>query len=412
MRRGMIKLEHISKEYTLGKIGTGSLMRDLQSRRAKRRGQDDPNIKLGRLPKVGATIRALDDLSFSVDEGERVGIIGANGAGKTTLLRVISQITSPTEGSLYLNGRVASLLEVGTGFHMELTGRENIYLNGAVLGMKREYIDERLEEIIDFSECRSFIDTPVKRYSSGMLVRLGFAVAAHLDSEILIMDEVLAVGDAKFQRKCIETMQRMSREERRTILYVSHVLPTVIDLCDRCLVMERGRVVFDGAPEEAVQVYLSIQMRAQQNQYSFDGVSREAIFAESGTALRSLEIVDAEGEIRFRILWDNALENEELFFRMVVHHQNGDIVGIADSLALDNGQGEALAAEISFDTKMLAPGNYYFYPQLLARRGAKVLILDAPWQTILFECPFLNALPSWDHRMYGHIPFEKLRVKE
>ena len=196
----VLKVDNIKKRYRLGVIGGGTLQGDIQSWWARIRGKEDPNLKIGSDTNTKrGSFMALDGISFEVKKGERLGIIGGNGAGKSTTLKLLSRVTAPTEGTIYINGRISSMLEVGTGFHPELTGRENVYLNGAILGMSKEEVDKKIEDIIDFSECRQFIDTPVKRYSSGMYVKLAFSVAAHLDSEILIMDEVLAVGDKNFQ---------------------------------------------------------------------------------------------------------------------------------------------------------------------------------------------------------------------
>ena len=259
MEELMIKIENVSKQYKLGQIGGTTLRDELQRRRAKRRGEEDPTSKIGaRKYESGETFMALDGVSFEVKKGERVGIIGHNGAGKSTLLKLISRVTAPTAGSIKLNGRVASMLEVGTGFHPELTGRENTYMNGAILGMTRKEIDAKIEDIIEFSECRQFIDTPVKRYSSGMYVKLAFSVAAHLDSEIMIMDEVLAVGDIAFQKKCLEKMSDVSKSQGRTILYVSHNMNTIRQLCDRVIVLDHGKVVFDGDVEVSIGVYMNV----------------------------------------------------------------------------------------------------------------------------------------------------------
>ena len=218
----VLKVDNVKKKYRLGVIGGGTLQGDLQSWWARIRGKEDPNSKIGEDPTAkNGTFMALKGISFEVKKGERLGIIGGNGAGKSTTLKILSRVTAPTEGTVYINGRISSMLEVGTGFHPELTGRENIYLNGAILGMTKEEVDRKMEDIIEFSECRQFIDTPVKRYSSGMYVKLAFSVAAHLDSEILIMDEVLAVGDVNFQQKCLQKMRSLSEEESRTVLYVS-----------------------------------------------------------------------------------------------------------------------------------------------------------------------------------------------
>lgn len=253
----VIKTEHLSKEYRLGVIGSGTLRRDLQSWYARRRGKEDPNRKIGdKLYTKYDTFLALDDINIEINRGERVGIIGANGAGKSTFLKLLSRVTSPTYGEFSFRGRIASMLEVGTGFNGELTGRENIYLNGAILGMSKAEIDIKIDSIIKFSECERFIDTPVKRYSSGMFVKLAFAVAAHLDSEIMIMDEILAVGDMQFQNKCLNKMRELALNENRTILYVSHNMNTIRELCNRCIVFSQGKVVFDGDVEEAIKIYL------------------------------------------------------------------------------------------------------------------------------------------------------------
>lgn len=253
----VIKTENLTKEYKLGVIGSGTLRHDLQSWYARKRGKDDPNLKIGANQySAGDRFLALDSLDIEIDRGERVGIIGANGAGKSTFLKLLSRVTSPTEGEIKFRGRIASMLEVGTGFHGELTGRENIYLNGAILGMSKAEITEKIDKIIEFSECEKFIDTPVKRYSSGMFVKLAFAVAAHLDAEILIMDEVLAVGDMQFQKKCIAKMRELALNENRTVLYVSHNMNTIRELCSRCIVLDHGKKIFDGDVESAIKIYL------------------------------------------------------------------------------------------------------------------------------------------------------------
>lgn len=248
----ILKVQNLKKKYKLGLIGGGSLQADLISAWSKLRNKEDPNTQIGSEQVSSGSFFALKGISFEVREGDRLGIIGGNGAGKSTTLKILSHVTSPTEGEVYLNGRISSLLEVGTGFHPELTGRENIYLNGAILGMTKKEVSEKIEDIIDFSECRQFIDTPVKRYSSGMYVKLAFAVAAHLNSEILIMDEVLAVGDMKFQKKCLNKMKSLATDENRTILYVSHNMNTIKQLCNRCIVLDKGEIIFDGGVDQAI----------------------------------------------------------------------------------------------------------------------------------------------------------------
>ena len=248
-----IQVSHVSKRYRRGQIGYGTLQADLQSHWAALRGREDPNRRIG--AKDGSFL-ALDDVSLTVPAGETLGIIGRNGAGKSTLLKLLSRITAPTEGTIDLWGRVSALLEVGTGFNLQMTGRENVYLNGAILGMTKREITDKLDSIIEFSEIGDFIDTPVKRYSSGMKVKLGFSVAAHLTCEIMMMDEVLAVGDAAFREKSQAKLREAARDQGRTVLYVSHNLDSVKALCDRCIVLDKGQLVFDGAPDAAVAYYL------------------------------------------------------------------------------------------------------------------------------------------------------------
>ena len=256
-----IKIDHVSKEYRLGAIGGGTLRGDLQSFWARVRHKEDPNLKIGETQITGKNQRflALEDVSFDVKKGEIVGIIGHNGAGKSTLLKLLSRVTAPTKGEIGINGRIASMLEVGTGFHPELTGRENVYMNGAILGMTKAEITRKFDEIVEFAEMSKFIDTPVKRYSSGMYVKLAFAVAAHLDSEILVMDEVLAVGDMKFQEKCLGKMSDVSNQEGRTVLYVSHNMNTIRNLCKRCVVLDHGHNIFDGEVSDAIDIYSSVE---------------------------------------------------------------------------------------------------------------------------------------------------------
>jgi lipopolysaccharide transport system ATP-binding protein len=266
----ILKAENISKQYRLGVVGTGTISHDLNRWWHRIRGKEDPFLKIGavndRSAKANSNyVWALKDINFEVKRGEVLGIIGKNGAGKSTLLKILSRVTIPTAGEVKTKGRIASLLEVGTGFHPELTGRENIYLNGAILGMTKTEIKAKEEEIIEFSGCQMYVDTPVKRYSSGMRVRLAFAVAAFLEPDILVIDEVLAVGDAEFQKKAIGKMQDISKGDGRTVLFVSHNMAAVKSLCTRAIVLEHGRVVFEGGTDETVGYYMSINNQ-QNNQ--------------------------------------------------------------------------------------------------------------------------------------------------
>ena len=260
-----IEFNHVGKQYRLGLVSTGTISHDLNRwwQTAILR-KEDPYLKIGsvndRTQKADSDyVWALRDIDFKVEQGDVVGIIGKNGAGKSTLLKLLSKVTGPTVGSIRARGRIASLLEVGTGFHQEMTGRENIFMNGAILGMTKAEIASKLDEIVDFSGCERYLDTPVKRYSSGMMVRLGFAVAAHLDPEILVVDEVLAVGDAEFQKKAIGKMQDVSRGEGRTVLFVSHNMASIRSLCKSGVLLDKGRVLYRGGVNEAVDLYLQGQ---------------------------------------------------------------------------------------------------------------------------------------------------------
>lgn len=255
-----ISVEGLSKAYQLGDYGTSTLSRDIERYWARIRGKKDPFLRIGEMNDrttqgKSDVVWCLRELNFEIEQGDTVGIIGRNGAGKSTLLKILSRITSPTTGSVKIKGRVASLLEVGTGFHPELTGRENIYLNGAILGMRKLEINRKFAEIVEFSGVERYIDTPVKRYSSGMYVRLAFAVAAHLESEILIIDEVLAVGDAEFQKKCLGKMGQVSKSEGRTVLFVSHNMAAVKTLCNKGIVLANGQLIYQNKQLEAVNFY-------------------------------------------------------------------------------------------------------------------------------------------------------------
>lgn len=256
-----IRAENISKQYRLGEVGTGTISHDLNRFWAKLRGKEDPYLKIGesndRSAKGGSDyVWSLKDINFEIEKGDAVGIIGRNGAGKSTLLKLLSRVTKPTTGHFEVNGRIASLLEVGTGFNPEMTGRENIFLNGAILGMRRHEIKRKFDEIVDFAGVERYIDTPVKRYSSGMYVRLAFAVAAHLESEILIVDEVLAVGDAEFQKKCLGKMGDVSKGEGRTVLFVSHNMDAVKKLCNTGIMLHNGTMLHSGSIDSTLDTYL------------------------------------------------------------------------------------------------------------------------------------------------------------
>jgi lipopolysaccharide transport system ATP-binding protein len=270
----VIKVENLSKAYQLGQIGTGTISRDLERYWARIRGKEDPFLKIGETndqstKATSDVVWSLKDLNFDIEEGDAVGIIGKNGAGKSTLLKILSRVTAPTTGSAKIKGRIASLLEVGTGFHPELSGRENIYLNGAILGMRKAEIKRKFDEIVDFSGVERYIDTPVKRYSSGMYVRLAFAVAAHLESEILIVDEVLAVGDAEFQKKCLGKMSDVSKGEGRTILFVSHNMSLINQLCLKTIYLDNGTIFSFANTNLSIDSYLSNQRVSVKNELEY-----------------------------------------------------------------------------------------------------------------------------------------------
>ncbi len=359
-----VRVEHVSKEYRLGAIGGATLRGEIQSALARLFHKEDPNLKIGeKAHGKNERFLALNDLSFDIKKGETVGIIGRNGAGKSTILKLICRVTAPTKGNIYLNGRITSMLEVGTGFHPELTGRENVYLNGAILGMSKAEIEKKFDEIVEFSEVGQFIDTPVKRYSSGMKVKLAFSVASHLDSEILIMDEVLAVGDVSFQNKCINRMKKVSEEEGRTVLYVSHNMATVKSLCNRCIVLSHGQLAFEGETDEAIAVYM--QNEKLDNTVFFD-VAEEKRHPKCNKRhlMQNLHLYDSKSNVfeygekfPFRITWNSENDNEKLRMKMVINGIDTTPVGVVFGGELAHTKGEN-SADFEFDTSFLVPGKY------------------------------------------------------
>lgn len=307
MGRVVIRVENLSKQYRLGKIGTGSLGHDLNRWWYAVRGKEDPYLKIGEendrnRKNISKYVWALKDISFEIQQGDVIGIIGRNGAGKSTLLKILSRTTLPSVGSVKIKGRMASLLEVGTGFHPELTGRENIFLNGAILGMKRLEIKSKFDEIVDFSGVEKYIDTPVKRYSSGMYVRLAFAVAAHLEPEILIVDEVLAVGDSEFQKKALGKMESVSKGEGRTVLFVSHNMGAISQLCKKGIFLRNGLLKRIGPVEEIVQSYLESSYSSEME------VSFQAVPKMKAQVLNA-KLVDDLGRLRNEF----AINNNPIF---------------------------------------------------------------------------------------------------
>lgn len=363
----MIRVRNVKKRYKLGQIGGGTLRGDLQSWWARKRGKEDPNTLIGTDQRlIGTTFMALNGLNFDVYKGEAVGIIGSNGAGKSTLLKLLTHVTAPTEGDIDLYGRVASMLEVGTGFHPEMTGRENVYLNGAILGMTRAEIDAKMDEIIEFSEVGDFIDTPVKRYSSGMYVKLAFSVAAHLDSEIMIMDEVLAVGDMKFQKKCLTKMRQAAKRDGKTVLYVSHNMATIRDLCDRCIVLDQGKIVFDGNVDEGISLYLATKSRST-DFVDYTDYKRDNWFHRDNLRLKtvqfrvaSVESVERTQPVRAEYLITAREATHHAGLRFEVRDEVGNPLATSCLYHLELQPGENRFV-VEYDLQVLSPGQYSNY---------------------------------------------------
>lgn len=417
----MIEIKNISKEYRLGAIGGRTLNAEIQSKIAKLRGKEDPNSKIGaRQHEHNERFLALDGVSFNVQPGEAVGIIGHNGAGKSTLLKLISRVTAPSSGEIILRGRVASMLEVGTGFHPELTGRENVYLNGAILGMTKAEINRKFDQIVEFAEMEQFIDTPVKRYSSGMYVKLAFSVAAHLDSEIMIMDEVLAVGDAKFQNKCLGKMGDEAQSNNRTILYVSHNMSTIQRLCTRVIVLDHGKVAYDGDTAGGVARYLSVN-RDEATMSYLDNIERNMACKLKVKMLKAWlpekeNNLYVQGEkFRFRLQWNVNADVYNLVLRIYVNHMTSSPVGFTTVAFGDLKAGALMESEIEVELPGILPGTYYI--------GAEFHEIDSSganqWHDFIqnmLQIEILenrNILPGgpadhtnkipWNHNMWGSL---------
>ena len=365
MSSTIIRIADICKEYRLGQIGGTTLQHELQSWWARKRGKEDPNRRLGKTRAEGQRFLALDHINLEISAGEALGIIGRNGAGKSTLLKLLCGVTAPTSGEIDLYGRVASMLEVGTGFHSEMTGRENIYMNGAILGMSRREINAKLDEIISFSEIEEFIDTPVKRYSSGMYVKLAFSVAAHLDSEILIMDEVLAVGDMLFQRKCLEKMRQEAGSQGKTVLYVSHNMSTIRQLCDRCAVLDEGKLVFVGNTEEAIALYMKSE-RSASIACDLSLIERKSIKYHDTAMLlyarypNKSDIKFGEGEkARLQLTWrnNNSADSICMRFELWTLDDVPQASYVLRNLKMDPYQQEVVY-EFTLDLSEVVPGEY------------------------------------------------------
>ena len=417
-----LKLTGIKKKYKLGQIGGGTLTADLQSWWARVRGKEDPNTLIGTDQRlVGKTFMALNGIDLTVYKGEALGIIGGNGAGKSTMLKLLCRVTAPTEGEIDIYGRIASMLEVGTGFNGEMTGRENVYMNGAILGMTKAEIDAKMEDIIEFSEVRDFIDTPVKRYSSGMFVKLAFSVAAHLDSEIMIMDEVLAVGDMAFQKKCLDKMRSAATVDGRTVLYVSHNMNTIRTLCDRCIVLEKGKMIFDGDVDDAIEIYMNSAHREwSEGQVEFDlrETRTRSPYFPGNAKVTWLKLMDKEtavyssGEmVRMQIRVETKREYKDLRLRIELRYSDDSPVGTMPNVSLgycDVGQREY---EVEFTPMNLTNGKYrvdmvLFEIDDFGNSYDEELLLPA--------CYFEVQQPEdivWNTRTWGHIRFPDAKVR-
>jgi lipopolysaccharide transport system ATP-binding protein len=396
----VIEISHLSKLYNLGQIGTGTVSRDLERwYKMKIRGQEDPFLKIGetnnrKTKSISDVVYSLKDINLEINQGDALGIIGKNGAGKSTLLKIISRVTSQTTGQIKIKGRVASLLEVGTGFHPELTGRENIFLNGAILGMRKKEIIRKLDEIIDFSDVERYIDTPVKRYSSGMYVRLAFAVAAHLESEIMIVDEVLAVGDAAFQKKCLGKMGDVSKGEGRTVLFVSHNMGAVRQLCQKGIVLTDGELSFSGTSHEAIDTYLLDNQNTDVS-HKFEkivpeGKDIELIYAELldiNDKQRTLFDISEDIVVNLTVLCKKKIPN--CYGYIVVKNRQGEFLIETDTFDYSPNCLEDLKVgenkfQVKIKSNILAYGDYIFYITF-ASSFATTFMIDKPGDILAFS---------------------------
>ncbi|WP_298258708.1 ABC transporter ATP-binding protein [Bradyrhizobium sp.] len=371
MSRVIISAESLTKTYRLGVINHDTLRGEIRSWWARKRGLPDPTLKIGNSPSPRSrpTFNALEDITFDVKPGETVGFIGKNGAGKSTLLKILSRVAAPNKGRVRIRGRVSSLLEVGTGFHPELTGRENVYLNGAILGMTKDEIRRKFDEIVAFAEIAEFIDTPVKRYSSGMYIRLAFAVAAHLEPEILIVDEVLAVGDYEFQRKCLGKMKDV-RTEGRTVLFVSHNMTAVNNLCVRSILLEKGKIVADGLSADVTRTYLGMSSTRTQSHWQFADPSdgrkrayiREAFILDADNGSREAYELTQDLQIGLRYRLPEPIRGLTVGLQILSEENNETLISLTDSeldqSRLETREAGDYVAHIRVPARILNTGTY------------------------------------------------------
>ncbi len=415
-----IKVSNVKKKYKLGQIGGGTLKADVESWWAKVRGKEDPNSVIGEDKRSNGTVfMALNGVDLTIYKGEAVGIIGSNGAGKSTLLKILSRVTAPTEGEIDLYGRITSMLEVGTGFSGELTGRENVYMNGAILGMTKAEIDAKMEHIIEFSEVREFIDTPVKRYSSGMFVKLAFSVAAHLDSEIMIMDEVLAVGDVNFQTKCLDKMRDAANQEGRTVLYVSHNMNTIRKLCDRCIVLDKGKIIYDGEVENAIELYMNANADFMGVDIDLSNQRMEHLSKEIWAKMTKLKLMGKQNpfyefneDIPFELTIKSNKKIRDISMRLEIRSADGLSVAtsmIQNFVSLE----ENIIKVFKFNMKQrgIVPGKYVALLVIYTVNDMGTYYdIDAVFPAFNFSIvDSENAVNiSWDFRHWGRIKFDDI----
>jgi lipopolysaccharide transport system ATP-binding protein len=395
----VIRVENLSKHYKLGTINHGVLFRDIQSAWARFRGKPDPNVRLDQQHRVNTDQKsfwALKDVSFDVKQGEVLGIIGRNGAGKSTLLKILSRVTAPTYGHIKLRGRIASLLEVGTGFHPELTGRDNIFLNGAILGMSKKEIQKNLDRITDFAGIEDFLDTPVKRYSSGMYVRLAFAVAAHLESEILIVDEVLAVGDAEFQKKCLGKMQEVSQGQGRTVLFVSHNMAVLQSLCESALLLQDGKIVTYAPTKTVIDAYLQDSYAGARAAEWKQEINPQKDFqllevtVAGGSNTWTKEVLDCDEDININLTINCRLNIPGLYGYMAIFRTDGTLIIENDSSDGGANPLEAVSIGISYfkitiPKRHLGVGKYIIYFNFASNQNFGGFNVESPGHTCSFE---------------------------
>ena len=417
----LLEVDRVSKEYRLGQLNGATLQHDLASWYARLRGREDPNSKLGADPGRlrGEKLLALDDVSLNVDRGDALALVGRNGAGKSTLLKLISRITLPTAGEIRIRGRVASLLEIGTGFHPDLTGRDNIYLNGAILGMNRAETTRRLKDIVEFSEIGPFIDTPVKRYSSGMYVKLAFAVAANLAPDILICDEVLAVGDVAFQQKCLSKMRDVANDGR-AVLYVSHNLRTVAELCSRGAFLDQGRLTYDGTTDRAIELYTGSGSHSLDR--DLDPLPRPR---GRGLSLRMqrLKFRGAEGiefsmddTVRLTLSGLSRVDEPQLRLRLTLYGSMASPVAMTMTPPFEVRRDAPFSLDLRLPLEGLSPGEYLMKLSLLTRtpraKSSYYDTIEDAGKLIIREDAQVNGGFTWSVRKWGNYRMKPIKIEE